>query len=357
MDLYKADIGKADFKQLLAKDVDWRSGVIVRSTNWLGDACMTVPAVYKIKQLLPAGVSFNILAPKNLQSFWKTFSWVDEVVPLMGKRAGGSEKQQIRKLNCGVAVILPNSFGSALDLLFNDIPVRLGRGGRLRSMMLTHQLPAWKRIAGEDRHHQLREYLQIAAACGANSWDDEYAAARPEVSPKRLSELNFDPSKNWLALAPGAKFGPAKQWPLDYHAKVARNWLDKGGEVVIVGTPDEVETAEKVKEIAGGGLNLAGKTNLQELMYILGNVKSSVVNDSGAMHLAAAMGGQGVAVLGSTDPGATGPLGGRWRVLWNRIECSPCLKKVCEIPGKDYACLKGVTPEQVILALEELENA
>ena len=125
---------------------------------------------------------------------------------------------------------------------------------------------------------------------------------------------------------------------------------------MVIGTPDEVEVSQQVVDEAGGGLNLAGKTNLQELMFILGNVKSSVVNDSGAMHLSAAMGGQGVAVFGSTDPRATGPLGGRWKVLWNRIDCSPCLKKVCESPGRDYDCLKGVSPQQVIEALEELDR-
>ena len=356
MDFYKAEIGEPDFKKLLPEKVDWRDGVIVRSTNWLGDACMTLPAVFKIKELLPEGTPLHILAPKNLKTFWQSFPWIGEVIALDSKRASGNEKEAIRQLNCGAAIILPNSFGSALDLLFNKIPIRLGRGGRMRTAMLTHRLSQWKRVAGEDKHHQLRESLQISAACGSKGWDDKYPPASPKVEKERLAEIEFDPSKNWLALAPGAKFGPAKQWPLEYYGKVAEEWLKKGGDVVIVGTPDERETCEKVKTFAKGGLNLAGKTNLQELMYILGQVKCSVVNDSGAMHLSAAMGGQGVAVFGSTDPRATGPLGGRWKVIWNRIDCSPCLKKVCEIPGKDYDCLKGIQPEQVLQELEDLES-
>ena len=355
MDFYKANIAEANGLKLLPDNVDWKNGVLVRSTNWLGDACMTLPAVYKIRQLLPSSGKLFILCPKNLKSFWETFPWVDEVVGMAEKRAGAADKEHIKRLNPGVAVVLPNSFGSALDVAFKGIALRLGRGGRMRSALLSHRLPQWKRIAGEDRHHQLREYLQISRACGAESWDDKYPAAEPQVSSERLEEISFNPAKKWLCLAPGAKFGPAKQWPPDHYAAVAKDWLVKGGDVVVIGTPDEVAVSQQVVDQAGGGLNLAGKTNLQELMYILGNVKSSVVNDSGAMHLSAAMGGQGVAVFGSTDPRATGPLGGRWKVLWNRIDCSPCLKKICEVPGRDYDCLKGVSPQQVIEALEELD--
>ncbi|NQZ57507.1 MAG: lipopolysaccharide heptosyltransferase II [Lentisphaeraceae bacterium] len=356
MDFYTAEIGTEEGKTLLPGNVNWKAGVLLRSTNWLGDACMTLPAVYKIRQQMPQNCKLFILAPKNLKSFWETFPWVDEVIGMASKRVSKDEKKLIENLNAGVAVVLPNSFGSALDIAFKSIPVRLGRGGRWRTALLTHRLPGWKRVAGEDRHHQLREYLQLARACGELTWDDSYPPAEPQVSAERLKEIKFDASKKWLCLAPGAKFGPAKQWPISHYAAVAKDWLAKGGEVVVIGTPDEVEVSRQVVEEAGGGLDLAGKTNLQELMYILGNVTSSVVNDSGAMHLSAAMGGQGVAVFGSTDPLATGPLGGKWKVIWNKIDCSPCLKKVCESPGRDYDCLKGVTPQQVIKALGELEE-
>ena len=356
MDFYSPEIGSADIKNLLPENIDWKNGVIVRSTNWLGDACMTLPAVYKIKQQMPPGKKLFIMCPKNLKSFWESFPWVEKAVPLATKRAGKEDKAEVKSLNCGLAVILPNSFGSALDLSKCGIPVRVGRGGRMRSMLLTHKLPQWKRVAGQDKHHQLREYLQIAAAVGCKSWDDYYEPAETAVEKERLDELGFDLSKKWLVLAPGAKFGPAKQWPLEYYAEVASWWIKEGKQVAVIGTPDESTVAEQVVKTAGGGLNLAGKTNLMELMYILGKAELSVVNDSGGMHLSAAMGGKGVAVFGSTDPRATGPLGGRWKIIWNKIECSPCLKKVCEIPGKDYDCLKGIKPEQVIEALKVLES-
>ena len=357
MELYSPEIGEPDNTKLIPENIDWKNGVLVRSTNWLGDACMTLPAVYKIYRQMPQGKSFNIMCPANLKSFWSTFPWVDHVIGLKEKRASAAEKEAVKQLSCGVAVVLPNSFGSALDVSKCGIPLRVGRSGRMRAMLLTHKLPKWKRVAGKDKYHQLREYLQISGALGNESWDDVYEAAQTEVAADRLSVLGLDTAKKWLVLAPGAKFGPAKQWPIEYYGEVAKWWRNEGGEAVIVGTPDEEQVAESVKKHAGGGLNLAGKTNLEELMFILGKAALAVVNDSGAMHLSAAMGGKGVAVFGSTDPRATGPLGGEWKIIWNRIDCSPCLKKVCEIPGKDYDCLKGISANQVIEALKVLENA
>lgn len=354
MELYKAEIGEPDLKNLTGSNIDWKSGVIIRSTNWLGDACMTVPAVYKIYKLLPETAKLYIICPQNLQTFWEAFPWVEKVFPIATKRTDSETAEEIIKLNLGVAVTLPNSFGSAMDIAFREIPIRLGRKGRFRGFMLTHKLPKWKRIAGKDKYHQLREYLQIAAACGSEEWNDLYEPAQPKVCLDHLKGLGFDASKSWLALAPGAKFGPAKQWPTEYYGEVAKQWLALGKKVVVIGTPDEISVAEEVCKTAGGGLNLAGKTNLKELMYILGNVEAAVVNDSGGMHLTAAMGGNGVAIFGSTDPRATGPLGGKWHVIWNRIDCSPCLKKTCEVPGKNYDCLKGISPKQVIDALKSL---
>ena len=356
MGLYKAEIGEPDFKNLVGNNINWKNGVIVRSTNWLGDACMTVPAVYKIKELLPENAQLYILCPKNLKSFWESFPWVNTVLPMSSQRTDDELRAKIINLGLGAAIVLPNSFGSAMDVAFRQIPIRLGRKGRFRGFMLTHKLPKWKRVAGKDKHHQLREYLQIAAACGSTKWDDYYEPAQPKVSLDHLNKLGFDESQPWLALAPGAKFGPAKQWPTEHYGQVAKEWLAKGKRVVVIGTPGEVAVAQEVCDTAGGGLNLAGKTNLQELMYILGKVEAAVVNDSGAMHLTAAMGGNGVAIFGSTAPLATGPLGGKWHVLWNNIDCSPCLKKTCEAPDRDYDCLKGVSPQQVLDALESLIN-
>ena len=355
MQFYKPELGEPFVEKIFdLSKVDWRNGMIVRSTNWLGDAVMTVPAVYKLSQLLPEGKKMMVLTKKALSSLWKAYDFVDEVIEMEDKRITPEAAKRMAELNPGVAVVLPNSFGSAKDLFGKGIPVRIGRKGRGRGLLLTHKLPGWYREPGKDTHHQLREYLQLAKACGSSEWNADCPPADPGVSDDRLNELGFDLSKKWLVLAPGAKFGPAKQWPVEYHREIAQWWTKEHGRVAVMGAPDEQETCSAVAEGIEGAVSFAGKTSVSELMAILGKAAASVVNDSGAMHLAAAMGGGGVAVFGSTEEIATGPVGGRWYILNDRLDCAPCLQRTCEVAGRDYDCLKGITPERVKKCLEDL---
>ena len=116
-------------------------GCVVRSVNWLGDAVMTVPAVYRIKQSLPQGAKLSIVCIKSLEQFWASFPWVDQVIAMNGKHVKREETEKICNLKAGFAVIFPNSFGSALDLFLKNIPLRVGRGGRMRGFMLNRRLP------------------------------------------------------------------------------------------------------------------------------------------------------------------------------------------------------------------------
>ena len=355
-DTYIANIGdKPRFapkpipKDLLAK------GCIIRSVNWLGDAVMTLPAVYHIKETLPAGAKLRILCIPSLKHFWESFSWVDEVIAMNGKHVQREETEKIRNLNAGFAVIFPNSFGSALDLFLKNIPLRIGRGGRMRSFMLNRRLPEWRRKAGQDKYHQLREYLEIAQACGSAKWNDKFEAAQPKVDKNKLKSIGYTSIKDtWLAIAPGAAFGPAKQWPLDHYAQAAQWWIQQGGKCVILGAPGEEATGAKVEQLCPEALNLVGKTSIPELMHILAESKFCIVNDSGAMHLAASVNAKGVAIFGSTDPTATGPLGGNWKVIWTRPECSPCLQKQCPLLENQYNCLTSASVDMVTTQLASM---
>jgi heptosyltransferase II len=328
-------------------------GCVVRSVNWLGDAVMTVPAVYRIKQSLPQGAKLSIVCIKSLEQFWASFPWVDQVIAMNGKHVKREETEKICNLKAGFAVIFPNSFGSALDLFLKNIPLRIGRGGRMRGFMLNRRLPSWRRKAGQDKNHQLREYLQIAQACGADAWDDYFEPAKPKIDLTKLERKGYKSIKDtWLAIAPGAAFGPAKQWPLSHYAQAAAWWIKEGGKCVILGAPGEEAHGEEVHQQCPEALNLVGKTSIPELMYILGESKFCIVNDSGAMHLAASVSAKGVAIFGSTDPTATGPLGGNWKVIWTRPDCSPCLQKQCPLPTDKYKCLSSATVEMVTNELD-----
>lgn len=334
--------------------VEWRNGLLVRATNWLGDTLMTVPAVYRMRRAVPAPCGLFVLCPEGLAPVWEAAPWVDEVITFPGKRLGRQARRRLRRLRPGVAVVLPNSFGSALDVWRAGVPRRLGREGRGRSGLLTDRLPTWPRPSGVVSEHQVGRYLELAAALGDIDWGT--ACPRLEVPDAAGTAAEFgivaDKESPCLVIAPGAAYGPAKQWPVERFAAVAREWE---GRVIVVGTGRERMAATHVAAEVDGVLNLAGETSLRQLMAVVTCATCVVANDSGVMHLAAALGTQGVAIFGSTDPVATGPVGGRWIVLQNAPECSPCFERKCGRRGENaYMCMKGVQVSAVLEAITML---
>lgn len=333
----------------------WRNGVLIRSTNWLGDLLMTLPATYKLSRFLPENCGFFVLSPKNLSAIWEACPWVDVVIPMQGKRINNAEIKEVRKLSAGLAVVLPNSFGSAMDLFRCGIPEIYGRAGRFRSLLLSKRAPEWKRSSGRADRHQLSYYLELAAGLGELSFDTNCPSL--QVSPENAQKLQISKNQNWLALAPGAAYGPAKQWPAEYFSEIAGMWLQNGGKVVLVGTKQEEETGQIIADKNPQVLNLVGKSDLQTLMSVLANVDYVLANDSGAMHLAAGLGTDGVAIFGSTDSVATGPIGAKWYLLDSKEKCSPCFKRTCTLAeNEQYKCLKNIKPEKAFAELLRVGN-
>ena len=334
---------KADFR--------WCNGLLLRSTNWLGDAIMTLPAAYQISRCMPNGCGFFVLCQKSLAPIWRACPWVDIVIGMEGHHISRKETVYVRHLMPGVACVFPNSFGSALDVYRCKIPNRIGRSGRFRSMMLTARLPEWLPAKGEADCHQLSYYLELVSLFGNIEYTTDYPKLK--VNLELAHSLGMD-GGNWLAIAPGAAFGPAKQWLPEYFLEVARWHGGKGGRVVLVGTPKEQPATSWIAERMPGTLDLTGKTSLDELMAVLASSRAVVANDSGAMHLAAAVGTRGVAIFGSTDPVATGPIGAPWRIVVSPENCCPCFKRTCPLHDHPYKCLREISPHVVIEELNEI---
>ena len=362
---------------------DWRGGVVVRATNWLGDTFLALPAIYRLKRMLPPGAGLFVLCSDKLAPIWRCLPWVDRVIPFPGSRVNKAARAELRKLNPGVALIVPNSFGAAWDLFGLGIPVRVGRGGRMRSLLLTDRLPPLPPPAERRGRHQLCEYLELVSLVGekneTGNWkleagvsehetrnvkhETDYAEAAAWFVPAPVpagdfgavaAKLGVSRDKPLLALAPGAAYGPAKQWPAAQFREVAQWWTARGGRVLVVGSPKEAMVGDEVLAGIDGGVNAAGKTSLPEMMALLGGCRALVSNDSGAMHLAAAAGVPGVALFGSTSAVATGPLGGRWVVLEEKMECSPCFQRNCRFTGTECRCLQAIPAARVCAALEWL---
>jgi heptosyltransferase-2 len=328
--------------------------LVVRSPNWLGDAIMALPAVRNLKTLL-AGEKLAVATPEKLAALWQACPFVDEVIALPQPKNIGAVARQLREGKFATALLLPNSLRSALEAWRAGIPQRIGyaRGGRGLFLTRTVPVPARDPV----RLHQKFYYLDLASAIGAPA-----DAALPELRDPPSAHgpgLVVDRAPTvgamapCVALCPGAEYGPAKRWPLENFVAVGKALAEDCYRLVILGAAGDVSLAAKLAEQLPGARNLAGETTLAEFMSELAGCVLAVSNDSGAMHLASALGVPTVAIFGSTEPALTGPLGSRTAVLRHHVPCSPCFLRDCPL---DFACMHSLTPARVLTALKELRT-
>ena len=315
---------------------------MVRSPNWLGDAVMALPAVRNLKTML-ADDLLVVAAPEKLVALWQKCPFVDEVIALEKPKNLQATARQLRGGNFGSAVLLPNSLRSAAEASLAGIPQRLGyaRGGR--GLLLTHAIPA--PLRNPARLHQRFYYLDLVTALGGPS-----DASLPKL---RKEPTTVTGSRGLvLAICPGAEYGPAKRWPIENFVAVARHFIaTRQAKIVLLGAPVDVPFAEEFVRQLPEVENRAGKTSLAEFMTALVSARLVLCNDSGAMHVASALGVPTMAVFGSTEPQLTGPMGPRSRVLRHHVPCSPCFLRECPI---DFACMKSITPDMAMAAAEAL---
>ncbi|MFH1066551.1 MAG: lipopolysaccharide heptosyltransferase II [bacterium] len=318
------------------------SNVLLRSSNWLGDAIMTMPAVCALAQQLSPNARLSILAPPKLHEVWKLVPNVAETLPATPNLF--ETARLLKKRRFTSAVILPNSLRSALEVFLAGIPLRFGYKGHARRFLLTSAFS--KIIPPSGIQHQKIDYLQLMRLIGLDVSDEAGLPVVARPLPPSLSEP-------FLVVCPGAEFGPAKRWPAERFAEAADNIaVARGWRVVLLGArADEAQAAAVEKKIRAPHLNLAGKTTLAELVQWLAHARLVLCNDSGAMHLAALLRAPTVAIFGSTEPRLTGPLSPTVRVLREHVPCSPCFLRRCPL---DFRCMNNVAVEQVVRADEEI---
>jgi lipopolysaccharide heptosyltransferase II len=236
------------------------------------------------------------------------------------------------------AILLTNSTRSALELWRAGIPRLVGYRGSLRSHLL-HDVAIPPREVGPPAHHATR-YLRLAEHCGANTDDPSLFESGQD---KQAASSAF------LGICAGAEYGPAKRWPLENFAAVARGLSTRWPEIEwrFFGAPGEAAMGEELEARLQGvkHRNFVGKTSLAQLVQNLKQCRLLLTNDTGTMHLAAALGVPTVSIFGSTEPVLTGPLGPHHRIVRHHLPCSPCFKREC--PFGHYQCMTGVTVERV----------
>ena len=310
--------------------------ILIRASNWLGDAVMTVPAVRAIKRGRP-DAHLTILTRSKLADFWKTVAEIDEIIAIESDDGIRAVAQKIRR-DFDVAVLFPNSVRVALEAWLAGIPRRVGYRARWRGVLLSQIVPEKRRP--HPLRHQVHHYLDMAKFIGA-SVEDEIGKTRPGPAPSTARRF---------ALCPGAEYGAAKRWPPERFAAVAKLVRETTHCAwVLVGVEKDHEIGAQIAAALDGQCeNLIGQTTLAELIERLRECQLLLTNDTGTMHLAAHLGIPTVSIFGSTEPALTGPLGKGHRVLRHHVACSPCFLRECPI---DFRCMDSVSVEEAAAAV------
>lgn len=313
--------------------------LLLRSPNWLGDACMAFPAVRALRKGRP-DLRLTVFTPAKLADLWKSLGIIDDIVTKDGKEGVFSVARRIKeRAHYDAAILFTNSLRSTLELWLAGIPRLVGFKGSLRSKLLNQITPEQK--PGKPPEHQAHKYLRLARHCGAVVEDAElFAPGRP---------VNVGDGIVRIGIVAGAEYGPAKRWPMDRFADTANRLSHEMPQIEwqLFGAPGEKAQGEQLSGLlTGRHNNWVGKTSLTELIQFLRGCALLLTNDTGTMHLAAALGVPTVSLFGSTEPVLTGPLGDRHAVVRHHVPCSPCFKREC--PFGHYQCMTAITPPQVV---------
>jgi len=331
------------------------SRILVVGPAWVGDMVMA-QSLFKVLRRRRPGARIEVLAPGWSRPLLQRMPEVDgayEMPVAHGQLSLGVRwrlGRSLRKMGFSQAILLPNSLKSALVPWFAGIPRRTGWVGEMRYGLLNDV-----RRLDKGRWRMMVERFNALAYPA--DWREPPETPVPElrVDPEGLRSakdaLDLKDEGPILALCPGAEFGPAKCWPVRHYAEIARRYLEQGWSVRLFGSPGDSAVCAEIDRLSGRRcVDLSGRTSLQQVVDLLSESTRVVSNDSGLMHIAAALNRQLVAIYGSTDPGFTPPLGPRSRIARLDIDCSPCFKREC--PLGHMRCLEDLSPDRVARVLD-----
>ena len=334
--------------------------ILIRSSNWLGDAVISVPAVRAIKMGRP-DAEITIVAPSKIASMWKLVPEVDAVVSLTRNSLLATVFSIRRQSGFDVAILLPNSLRVALEAWLSGAARRVGYRGHSRRWLLSQIIP--ESLRRGPLEHQATHYLRIAQEIGAETGDALCLPRQNHAKAGRIQDISdstkavpLASDRVKLGLCPGAEYGPAKRWLPERFAEVAAAVAAQSPvQWILVGTPNDAAVGQTIAQaLRDSCVNRIGQTTLDQLINELRGCRLVLTNDTGTMHLASLLGVPTVAIFGSTEPRLTGALGDRHIVLRHQVECSPCFLRKCPI---DFRCMKAVSVREVteaVLSILEL---
>jgi heptosyltransferase II len=338
--------------------------ILIVAPSWIGDTLLAQPLLRRLHDRL-GNVILEALAPPWCAPLLARMPEVDAVIAApfahgeLKLRARWKLGRELANRNYDQAIVLPNSFKSALIPFFADIPLRAGYVGELRYglLNLVHKLDKAKLPLMAERYAQLAEKP-------ATQLQRPLPAVRLEADPvntaRNTARLGLDRSRPIAAFCPGAEYGPAKRWPARHFAALARELTGRGYAIWLIGSDKDAELGEEIRVQSGDACaNLCGKTDLAAAIDLIACARLVVSNDSGLMHVAAALGKPLVALYGSSSPEHTPPLSlssqpGSARIARIDIACSPCYARIC--PLGHFKCMNDLLPEQVLTEIDRLRE-
>jgi heptosyltransferase-2 len=344
-------------------ELDRIKRLLVRGVNWVGDTILTYPSVQQLRILFPQSY-IAILVPDYLVDLWRTFPYIDEIISFRKGRKENSFLEELRLIqflkskNFDLAIIFPRSFHSALQTFLAGIPIRIGYQSEGRSLFLTHRIPRTEDVLRIHRVYYYRKIIEL------------FGKGEPILNPKLFLR---EEDRRWadqtlknfgilngdllIGMNPGATYGGAKCWSPKRFGELGKKLSERlKVKILLFGKKEEQSIGGQIgKNLGTNGLDFTGKTSLLQLAALLERCHLLITNDTGTMHIAAAVGTPVIALFGSTDPNATGPWGENHVIVRKEVPCSPCLKRICPT---DHRCMNLITIDEVEKAvhkkLEEL---
>ena len=324
--------------------------ILVRAPNWLGDAIMGLPFLENLRYIYPQS-HIGIWCKSHLRTFFKAYSKIDQVI-IYPNSVFSLLRSCLKLRYFSACILLPNSFSSALSAFFTGIPQRIGYATDGRDLLLTQRYPPPE----QEALHQIDYYLHLLKCMGykvKHCIPTLNTLPEGEEEQKRL-RLKYGWQRDYIVFAPGAAYGSAKCWPPAYFAELAKKIKKTGQDVLILGTQKDNSIARKILQYLGdnkkGIYNLTGLTSLAGAMSIVKKSISVVTNDSGLMHLTAALKHPQIALFGPTNPKRTAPYGETTKIIYHQVSCAPCKYRQCP---KEHICMRQITVEEVFNIIEE----
>jgi heptosyltransferase-2 len=333
--------------------------IVVRGTNWVGDAMMTVPALREIRRLFPEA-HITLATRPWAKGLFSGAEFIDElqVHEGSGLRSVVQQVREWRKQRFDLAILFPNSLETALVASLARVPFRIGYATDGRQALLTHalELPEWRSVK-----HEVFYYLQIVAELewlikheqtflnrqpdgSLNISSGRQAAARDFLRSHGVGSSND--GRVLIALCPGSINSRAKRWPAERYAELGDRLIEElEAEVILIGSAAEVDVSHAVsRQMRKQPIVLTGQTDLAQLVAILSQVDLLVTNDTGPAHIASALGRPTLVIFGPTNPLTTRPFSPYGQVLRQPPDCAPCMLRDCPI---DHRCMTAITPADV----------